>query len=178
VITRIESGEVKKPNRDVLARIARWAAREPAPLMFAAGHLSADEFRNAMKPLFVEGGPRVQAVADGSISPRLSLEEIDRRLRSPQVDPDELDELAEAIFSIALVGPGHVERTASIALLAGNELAAANLGEIIDAWGYVGETSQQKLLLYARSLRDVADLEYEAEQRRRELDTNSDGERS
>lgn len=175
VITRIESGQVKKPSRDILGRIAYKGFREPTPLLYAAGYLTADEFRNALKPLFSDGGALKEEVREYATHPPLSLKEINRRLRSRTVTTAELNELAEAVFSISSEAPGLGDRMYSIYELGERSGDAASFGELADVWGYVDDTSRGRLLRYARALRDIADLEYQAREHAKSLDQTVEG---
>lgn len=176
VITRIESGQVSKPHRDVLARIATGSDREPAPLMYAAGHISAQEFRNRLKPLFGSNSAIAAALREEvEYEPSsLNMEEIDRRLRARTVAAEELDELAEAVFSVDLHQPGYEARAIG-SFLADDAPTAVALQEVLDVWGYIEPSAREDLLEYARSLRSIADLEYQAGQRAAELETRIGG---
>lgn len=177
VIARIESGEVSKPHRDVLARIAAWSYREAAPLMYAAGHLSPQEFRNQLKPIFATESPIVDSLRQDEEyeDSSLSVAEIERRLRARTVAPEELDEVAEVVFSINLDQPGFEARHAA-SMLADDAPSEVALQELLDVWGYIEAPAREDLLAYARSLRMIADLEYQASEQAAELEAKSGGE--
>jgi transcriptional regulator with XRE-family HTH domain len=171
VIARIEKGIVKKPSRDNLARIAHHAYRHPAPLAYAAGYLTADEFRRQMKPDFAEGGP-----LSGDHGLELSPEEINRRLRSPKISGEELDQLAEQVFRIDLDQPGLGEYQAAVEeLVGGSGEEAAEFRELVAAWRSIDRHEKQRLLTVAKALGTIADLNNEVSREKTRLEAELAG---
>src|SRR4051812_25571448 len=51
-VARIESGAIASPAPDTLVSLARALELNPRPLMILAGHLSGDEARTELRPMF------------------------------------------------------------------------------------------------------------------------------
>lgn len=54
-ISRIESGQVLRPSREILVALGKALDRNPLPLLILANYLTASEARDALRPLFRDG---------------------------------------------------------------------------------------------------------------------------
>lgn len=156
-ISRIEAGHVLKPSREILVALGRALNRNPLPLLVLAGHLDGAEAGTALRPYFRDGAELPKEWVD---STSLPLDEARRRLQDPEATEDDIRQIAGDMFSVAETDETLWDDSYALALGRGTD--AAQLLELMGIWRYIGERRAQ-FLEYGRSLRRLADLEYEAE---------------
>lgn len=156
-VSRIESGQVSRPSREILVAIARALNRNPLPLIILAGHLDAREAQDALAPLFRDDAELPQEWGEWA---RYDLATVRHMLS--RVDPQETEP-----FRIIAADVFRVEETDEtlwddvyLQTMARGE-QAAEVQELMAIWRAIGERRQQ-LLAYGRSLRELADLEFRA----------------
>lgn len=160
-VSRIESGQVKRPSRLVLVSIARGLDRNPIPLLVLAGHLGIAEAQEALRPLFRKEAELLEEWGDWTT---FDLTEVNRIIRDPDSSMANLERIAADVF--------HVEETDetlwddSYQVAASGGEGARDLQEFMLIWRYVPGDLRQRWLKYGRLMRDVADLEFRAEMER------------
>jgi len=126
-ISRIESGEVSKPEMQTLLALARGLGRPHEPLLVLSGHLIDREAVRALDPLLVEGYERADAVEGAA---ELVMDE----------DPAGIRSAADLVFRRG--SPG-----AAATWLAGADPSDRGVAEIAAAW--VGLTTERRNLVLA-----------------------------
>lgn len=156
-VSRIESGKVKRPSREILVALARALNRNPLPLVILAGHLDATEARSALAPLFREGA---ELPEEWGAWARYDLETVRRLLTEPVTPPLEyLQAIAADVFRVEETDETLWDDSHTLAMARGTD--AAELSELMGIWRYIGDRRHQ-LLEYGRALRQLADLEFRA----------------
>ena len=163
-LSRIEANEVVTPSREMLVTLARTLDRNPLPLLILAGHISGDEARIALEPMFREGAELPEEWGEWA---SFSLSEARALLRNRCSGEAELRRLAADVFAIAETDETLWDESHTL-LLAHGERA---LLQLVGIWRFVRGERRQQLLDYARALRQLEDLEYLAEADRMRLDT-------
>jgi transcriptional regulator with XRE-family HTH domain len=156
-VSRIESGHVRKPSREIIVALAHALNRNPLPLVILAGHLDDDEARSALAPLFRDGAELPDEWGDWATH---DLGEVRRLLTAP--DPpsaDRLRAIAADVFSVEETDETLWDDSYALAMARGED--AAELQDLMNIWRYIGR-HRRELLEYGRSLRRLADLEYSA----------------
>jgi transcriptional regulator with XRE-family HTH domain len=156
-VSRIEASQVLKPSREILVALARALDRNPLPLLILAGHLNLEEARQALLPLFREGAELPEEWGDWAT---FALDETRRLLASPDTRPDQIDAIAADVFFVAETEESLWNESDALALARGSD--ATELRELMGIWRFIG-AHRSDLLEYGRSLRRLADLEYQAE---------------
>ncbi len=156
-VSRIESGLVRRPSREILVALARALNRNPLPLIILAGHLEATEAQSALAPLFRNGAELPEEWGDWT---RYDLETVRRLLTEPDPPAIEfLHAIAADVFRVQETDETLWDDSHTFAMSRGEH--AAELRELMGIWRYIGDRRQQ-LLEYGRALRHLADLEFRA----------------
>jgi transcriptional regulator with XRE-family HTH domain len=155
-LSRIESGQVARPSREILVALARALNRNPLPLLILAGHLEADEAQAALAVLFRAGAELPDEW--GSAHHRYDLALV-RRIVTQSETPalEKLRIIAAEVFAVEETDETLWDDSYLLAMTRGEH--AAEDRELMEIWRYIGERRQQ-LLEYGRSLRDLVDLEF------------------
>jgi transcriptional regulator with XRE-family HTH domain len=162
-ISRIESGEVASPSREVVVRLAQALDRNPVPLLVLAGHLRDNRARLVLRPMFRPGAELPEAWPD---DPVLSLDEAIAAVHDPRSTQEDLMRVAVGVFEVAesdetLWDPSHSQY-----LTAGEDDDEL---ELLGIWRYVRGARRGEFLQYGRALRELEDLDYIAERERMQL---------
>jgi transcriptional regulator with XRE-family HTH domain len=156
-VSRIESGRVRKPSREIIVALARALNRNPLPLIILAGHLDVEEARSALAPLFRHGAELPELWGDWA---RYDLETIRRLLTEPDRPSIEwLRAIAADVFRVEESDETLWDDSHALAMARGED--ATELRELMNIWRYIGGHRHQ-LLEYGRALRQLADLEFSA----------------
>jgi transcriptional regulator with XRE-family HTH domain len=161
-ISRIESGQVRKPGREILLSLARGLNRNPLPLMVLAGHISLDEGRERLGALFREGAELPESWGDA----RIPADRVRTILADPNADEHEVYVIASDVFAVAETQETMWDESHQTLLARGED--SADLRKLLDYWSYMGHDRRRRLLAYARELRDLTDLEYQLDRLRDE----------
>jgi transcriptional regulator with XRE-family HTH domain len=156
-VSRIEAGQVHKPSREILVALARALDRNPIPLLILAGHLNLEEARQALQLLFREGAELPGEWGDWAT---FALDDTRRLLNSPDTPTDQIDAIAADVFFVAETEESLWNELDALALARGSD--ATELRELMGIWRFIG-AHRSDLLEYGRSLRRLADLEFQAE---------------
>jgi transcriptional regulator with XRE-family HTH domain len=154
-ISRIESGDVLKPSTEVLVAIARALGRNPRPLFVLAGHLSGEEMRDELAPMFREGAELPEEWGEWA---SVTLDEARELLCESRPNEHQLRRLAADVFSIA--ESDETLWRPEDALLAVRGEAQRDVQDLLGAWRFIGGERRRRLLEYARALRRLEDLDY------------------
>lgn len=153
---RIESGKVQTPSKEMLATIAKALDRNPLPLLILGGHLSDEEARIALEPMFRDGAELPEEWGEWA---SVSLGEARDVLRTPSADDHELRRLAADVFSVAETDETLWDESHTLLLAQGDP----DLLRLAGIWRFVRGARRKQLLAYAETLRQLEDLEYLAE---------------
>lgn len=156
-ISRIESGQVLKPSREILVALGRGLNRNPLPLLILAGHLTVSEAREALGPLFREGSELPEEWGPWAVK---TLDAARSVLADPAASEPDVRMIAADVFRIVETDETLWDESYALALARGSD--AAELRDLMTIWRFVG-SRRAELLEYGRSLRRLADLEYQAE---------------
>ena len=162
-ISRIETGAVASPSREVVVRLAQALDRNPAPLLILAGHFRDDRARLVLGPMFRPGAELPEAWLENAALPLADAVALVRDPRSTQAD---LMRVAAGVFEVAesdetLWDPSHSQY-----LTAGDDDDEL---ELLGIWRYVRGERRSDFLRYGRALRDLEDLDYLASRDTMEL---------
>lgn len=163
-VSRIESGEVASPSREVVVRIAQALDRNPGPLLVLAGHLRDDRARLVLAPMFRPGAELPEAWLN---EPLLPLDEAMAIVADARSTQEDLMRVAAGVFEVpetdeTLWDPSHAQY-----LTAGEEDEEL---ELLGIWRYVRGKRRAEFLRYGRALRELEDLAYIAERDRMDRD--------
>jgi transcriptional regulator with XRE-family HTH domain len=156
-VSRIEASQVLKPSREILVALARALDRNPLPLLILAGHLNLEEARQALQPLFREGA---ELPDEWGAWAAFTLDDTRRLLASPDTRANQITAIAADVFLVAETEETLWNESDALALARGRD--ATDLRELMDIWRFIG-AHRSDLLKYGRSLRRLADLEYQVE---------------
>ena len=162
-LSRIENGQVRKPSHEILVALARALNHNPLPLLILAGHMSDDEAREALAPLFRDGA---ELPEEWERWPQFDVNEVRSLLASSTTSGEDLRRIAADVFRVAETDETLWDDSYELAMARGED--AAELRKLMNIWRYIGGHRQQ-LLEYGESLRRLADLEYQAQARQDEL---------
>ena len=166
-ISRIESGQIKKPSREALVSIAKALEQNPMPLLILAGHLDRDEARAALRPFFREGAELVEDWRHwegvGKSASDLTLARAQTVVRDPKATEDQLARVAAELFGYYETVETEWDDSYVLAAAHGRPKDQAQLREFLEVWGYIGSDLRDRWLMYGRRLREIADLEWQAE---------------
>lgn len=157
-VSRIESGEVAMPSREVLDKIAGALERNPRPLFILAGHYVGEEAQDALAPMFRDGAELPEVWGDWSA---FTLDKARQLVRQPDPDPKAIQQLAADVFSVAETD--ETLRRPEDAMLAVMGEGQREMLQLLNAWRFIGAGRRRQLLDYASALRRLEDLEYLAE---------------
>jgi transcriptional regulator with XRE-family HTH domain len=160
---RIEANEVATPSREMLVTLARALDRNPLPLLILAGHISGDEARIALEPMFRDGAELPEEWGEWA---SCSLAEARILLRRPNSGEAELRRVAADVFAVAETDETLWDESHTLLLAHGER----DLLQLVGIWRFVRGKRRQQLLDYARALRQLEDLEWLAEADRMRLD--------
>lgn len=168
-VSRLESGEVTKPSREVLVAIGKGLDRNPIPLLILAGHYDEEEAVEALKPMFREDAELPNAWPDTSV---WTVEEADDFLYDPDLghDIEELMLLAADVFAVPETDETLWDPSYLLAAARGED--AWHLQRFMATWRYLDSELRARWLDYGLKLRQIADLDYrvEVEDLQRKLD--------
>jgi transcriptional regulator with XRE-family HTH domain len=167
-ISRVESGQVVKPSREILVALGKALNRNPVPLLVLSGHLTGSEAQAELLLLFREGAELPEEWGDWASWP---LEVVRQRLHDPEATDYEIRRIAADVFSVAETDETLWDDSYALALARGTD--AAELRELMGIWRYIGDRRPQ-LLEFGRGLRRLADLEYLADAESIELSVAKD----
>lgn len=159
-ISRIESGDVASPSREIVVRVSRALDRNPAPLLVLAGHLRNHRARLVLAPMFRPGAELPEAWLNEPVLPLDEAMTIVADARSRQED---LMRVAAGAFEVpesdeTLWDPSHSQY-----LTAGEDDDEL---ELLGIWRYIRGSRRDEFLRYGRALRELEDLDYIAERDR------------
>jgi transcriptional regulator with XRE-family HTH domain len=166
-ISRIESGEVLKPSREILVALARALNRNPLPLLILAGHVAGEDARRSLLRLFRDGAELPAEWGDWATFP---FDELRERLSQAQTPDDDIRLIAADVFSVA--------ETAETLWTEADQLAAARgeegsvLRDVIGILRAVHGERREHWLAIGRALERLEDLEYLGESRRLDADAS------
>jgi transcriptional regulator with XRE-family HTH domain len=154
-VSRIESGDVATPSRNVLVAIAQALGRNPRPLFILAGHLSVEDARDELAPMFREGSELAEVWGDWA---SLGIGEARELLSQPHPNEQAIRHLAADVFTV----PESDETLwrPEDSLFAFGGASHQDLRDLLSAWRFIGSDRRRRLLEYARALRRLEDLEY------------------
>jgi transcriptional regulator with XRE-family HTH domain len=162
-VSRIESGQVATPSRDVLVRLAKALERNPGPFLVLAGHFREGRARLVLAPMFRAGAELPEEWPDDAQVP---LAEAIATVSDPRSTQAALMRVAAAVIAVpetdeTLWDPSHVlyQTTGE----SEDEL------ELLGIWRYVRDRRRSDFLNYGRALRELEDLDYLVERDRMEL---------
>jgi transcriptional regulator with XRE-family HTH domain len=163
-ISRIESGQVASPSRDVLVPLAKALDRNPGPFLVLASYFRDARARLVLAPMFRAGAELPEAWPDNA---QLPLAEAIAIVSDPRSTQAELMRVAAAVIAVpetdeTLWDPSHVLYQASGDTE--DEL------ELLGIWRYVRDRRRADFLSYGRALRNLEDLDYLVERDRVEFD--------
>ncbi|MGK2938806.1 MAG: helix-turn-helix domain-containing protein [Solirubrobacteraceae bacterium] len=163
-VSRIESGEVASPSREVVVRIAQALDRNPGPLLVLAGHLRDDRARLVLAPMFRPGAELPEAWLN---EPLLPLDEAMAIVADARSTQEDLMRVAASVVEVpesdeTLWDPSHAQY-----LTVGDEDEEL---ELLGIWRYVRGKRRAEFLRYGRALRELEDLDYIAERDRMDRD--------
>ena len=153
-ISRIESGQVLRPSREILVALGKALDRNPLPLLILANYLTASEARDALRPLFRDGAELPEEWGPWAAR---SLDAVRAILEDSQASEADVRMIAADVFRVAETDETLWDESYALALARGSD--AAELRELMAVWRYIGPR-RTELLEYGRSLRQLADLEY------------------
>lgn len=156
-ISRIEARQVLKPSREILVALGRALNRNPLPLLILAGHLAVSEARGALGPLFREGSELPEEWGPWAV---MTLDAARSVLADAAASEADVHAIAADVFRIIETDETLWDESYALALARGSD--ASELRELMTIWRFVG-SRRAELLEYGRSLRRLADLEYQAE---------------
>jgi transcriptional regulator with XRE-family HTH domain len=154
-VGRIESGDVATPSRHVLVAIAEALDRNPQPLFVLAGHLSIEDARDELAPMFREGSELAEVWGDWA---SFGIGEAREVLRQPRPDGQAIRYLAADVFTVPESDETSWRPEDSLYAFAG--ATQQDLRDLLSAWRFIGSDRRGQLLEYARALRRLEDLEY------------------
>lgn len=157
-VSRIESGQVSRPSREILVALARALNRNPLPLIVLAGHMDASEVQSALAFLFRAGAELPEEWGDRRRYDLATVRSILGQAQTPAME--KLRIIAADVFGVQETDETLWDNSYLLAMVRGKH--ATEDRELIEIWRYIGERRQQ-LLEYGRRLRDLTDLEYRLE---------------
>lgn len=157
-ISRLESGEVKKPTRDVLVSVSRGLNRNPLPLLILAGYCNVPESSSALIPLFRKEAELPKEWGDWATWP---VSEVNRLIRDPKTPLQTFKQIAADVFRVEETVESMWDPTYLLAIEKGGY--AGQLSEFMGIWRYLDEPLRDRWLEYGRSLRNIADDQYRVE---------------
>jgi transcriptional regulator with XRE-family HTH domain len=169
-ISRIESGDVVKPSREILVALARALNRNPLPLLILAGHVSGDNARHELSHLFRDGAELPEEWGDWAT---FAIDEVRERLSRTATSDDDLRLIAADVFRVAETADTLWDEADQLAAARGQEGNA--LREVMRILRTVHGERREHWLAIGRALERLEDLEY-LEQVRRVASDGSGGE--
>lgn len=154
-ISRVESGEVAKPSRDVLVSTAKALDRNPIPLLIMAGHYDLEEAKSALRPMFREEAELPQVWVDW---PTSTVDEVNELIRSPEATLDEVRHIAAEVFSVAESDETLWDDSYQLATARGEN--ARQLQDFMAIWRFLTPDLRTRWLETGQKLRELADIEY------------------
>ncbi|MBN8870084.1 MAG: helix-turn-helix transcriptional regulator [Solirubrobacterales bacterium] len=156
-ISRLESGEVSKPSREILVALGRGLDRNPIPLLILAGYYDEEEAVEALKPMFREDAELPEAWPDGGV---WTVDEANEFLFDPDLghDIEELKGLAADVFSVPETDETLWDPSYLLAAARGDD--AWHLQRFMATWRYLDSELRARWLDYGLKLRKIADLDY------------------
>ena len=154
-ISRVESGEVLRPSREILVALARALNRNPLPLLILAGHVAGDEARRALLRLFRHGSELPEEWGDWAT---FTVDAVRERLSHSETSENDIRLIAADVFSVA--------ETAETLWSEADQLAAARgeegtvLRDVINILRAVHGERLEHWLAIGRALERLEDLEY------------------
>jgi transcriptional regulator with XRE-family HTH domain len=161
-ISRIESGEVASPSRDVVVRLAQALDRNPGPLLILAGHLRDERARLVLSPMFRPGAELPEAWLSDPVVP---LDEALAIVADPRSTQEDLMRVAAGAFEVPEADETLWDASHAQYLTTGDEDDEL---ELLGIWRYVRGSRRATFLRYGRALRELEDLDYIAERDRAE----------
>lgn len=157
-ISRLESGEVAKPSREVLVSVSKGLDRNPSPLLILAGHYNVVEATSSLKPMFREDAELPQVWGGWAT---WSVAEINEFLRDPKVSLKTVKQVAADVFTVEETDETLWDPTYRLA--ADRVDDEGQLAEFMGIWRYLDPNLRSRWLDYGRSLRNIADYQYRVE---------------
>jgi transcriptional regulator with XRE-family HTH domain len=154
-VSRIESGQVTRPSREILVALARALNRNPLPLIVLAGHMDAAEAQAALAFMFRNGAELPEEWRDWPRYDLATVRTIVTQARTPAME--KLRVIAADVFRVQETDETLWDDSYLLAMVRGEH--AAEDRELMEIWRYIGER-RQLFLEYGRKLRDLTDLEY------------------
>lgn len=157
-LSRIESGQLRKPSRAILVAIAKALNRNPVPLLVLAGHLSGRSAQVELRDFF---RPGAEAPAEWDDAGSLNLVAARQALDSDTADDDALRSIAAELFAIAETVETMWDD--AFALMTAEGPGASDLRRFAAVFREIGSDGRAQVLAHATALRDRGDLEYRLE---------------
>lgn len=162
-LSRIESGQVRKPRPEILNALSRALNRNPVPLMIVAGHFEKDEACEELRAFFREGAELPEEWGDWAT---FSLDEVEHLINDPKSSRKDIEAIAADAFRVQETDETLWDDAYSLALARGED--ARQLRKLMGIWRAVHER-RERLLEYGELLRRIEDLEYKAAAKTEEL---------
>ncbi|MGA7436094.1 MAG: helix-turn-helix transcriptional regulator [Solirubrobacterales bacterium] len=157
-ISRLESGEVTKPSREVLVSLGKGLNRNPIPLLILGGHYSTDEARNALKPMFRDEAELPQEWGDWATWP---VETVNQLLRNPATSLKDIKRVAVDVFTVEESDETLWDPTYRLAADRGE--GEGQLQEFMGIWRFLDQDLRARWLDYGTRLRNIADFQFRVE---------------
>jgi len=157
-ISRLESGEVAKPSREVLVSLGKGLNRNPIPLLILGGHYSVEEATNALKPMFRDEAELPQEWGDWATWP---VDTINRLLRDPAVSLEAVKQVAAEVFSVEEADVTLWDPTYRLAADRGE--GEGQLQEFMGIWRFLDPELRSRWLDFGMRLRNIADFQFRVE---------------
>lgn len=167
-VSRIESGQVTRPSREILVALARALNRNPLPLIVLAGHMDASEAQAALAFFFRDGAELPEEWGDWPRYDLATVRKVVTQADAPAME--KLHVIAADVFRVQETDETLWDDSYLLAMVRGEH--AAEDRELMEIWRYIGDRRQQ-FLEYGRRLRDLTDLEYRVQAEAAEIATRA-----
>jgi transcriptional regulator with XRE-family HTH domain len=160
-LSRIESGQLRKPNRAILVALGRALNRNPIPLLVLVGHITGTAAQLELRDYFRPGAEAPQEWGGWASLP---LSNVIDALRTDQPDEGTLRTIAADVFSIQDTAETVWDDAYALAAATGPKANA--MRQLAGLLRELDRADWPQLLAHATALRDRNDLRHQLNEAR------------